>query len=169
MRSLFLALFVCGAASAADNPAGPSQPAANPTASQNDAVAHCFKVRRLLRSDPTHYWADWTNTCPYTIEAVYVMVGFLDRGHKEVGSGVWPMYFVEPGAHRVTRFSAPISGFETVRVHRITTDSEVGLGPDRVAIEAVRQQTVPPGTVGDTATGQVIPYQPQTARRKTPY
>ena len=52
-------------------------------------VSECFKVHRLLKTDSTHYWADWSNTCPYTIEAVYVMVGFLDRrppgdGHRRV-------------------------------------------------------------------------------------
>ena len=90
-------------------------------------VSQCFKVVRLLKSDAAHYWADWANTCPYTIDAVYVMVGFLDSGHNEMGNGVWPMYFIQPGVHRVTRFSAPLEGFETVRVHRITSDSAVAL------------------------------------------
>lgn len=167
MKSLLLALFVCCATvPAADKPASAGQPLA---ARPETSVSKCFKVRRLLRSDSTHYWADWTNTCPFTIEAVYVMVGFVDRARHEMGSGVWPMYFVEPGAHRVTRFSAPVAEFETVRVHRITTDSAVGLGLDPVAIKAMQQQALPPGTVGDTGAVKVLPYQPQTASRKTPY
>lgn len=88
-------------------------------------VPQCFKVRRLLKTDPAHYWADWANTCPYTIDSVYVMVKFLDRAQKHLGDGVWPMYFVRPGAHRVTRFSIPAeaAGFEFIRLTRITTDS----------------------------------------------
>jgi hypothetical protein len=35
------------------------------------------------------------------------------------------MYFVTPGAHRVTRFAIPAAvwGFESVNVRKITTDS----------------------------------------------
>lgn len=143
---------------------------------RNATVSQCFKVVRLLKSDAAHYWADWANTCPYTIDAVYVMVGFLDGGHNEMGNGVWPMYFVQPGVHRVTRFSAPLEGFETVRVHRITSDSAVALadpGKDPAKdlatdhttlkmIEAPRA-TLPPGQVGDTGMGRVISYDLQIA------
>lgn len=88
-------------------------------------VDECFKVHRLLKTDATHYWADWTNTCPYTIDSVYVMVGFVDGFRKYLGDGVWPMYFVLPGAHRVTRFSVPVGvdGFQSILVRRITTNS----------------------------------------------
>ena len=133
----------------------------------NAEVGKCFKVLRLLKTDATHYWADWSNTCPYTIDAVYVMVGFRDSGHREMGNGVWPMYFVKPGAHRVTRFSAPVENFETVHVHLITTDSATGLGPDPLAV--VKRQPVPPGQVGDTAVGKVLPDRPQAARNQTKY
>ncbi len=87
-------------------------------------VQDCFKVQRLLKTDEAHYWADWTNTCPYTIDAVYVMVHFFDQSLKQLGDGVWPMYFVRPGMHRVTRFSIPkeAAGFEFIRVRQITTD-----------------------------------------------
>lgn len=142
-------------------------PAADKAAARREsAVSRCFKVRRLLRTDSTHYWADWSNTCPFTIDAVYVMVGFLDRGHQEMGSGVWPMYFVKPGAHRVTRFSAPVADFETVLVHRITTDSAVALSPDWIAIKAVNEAA--PGTVGDTGIGRIL-RQPETAGNVTKY
>ncbi len=93
------------------------------------AVPECFKVHRLLKTDDTHYWADWTNTCPYTIESVYVMVGFVDGFSKYLGDGVWPMYFILPGMHRVTRFSVPkgVDGFESIIVRRITTNSKEAL------------------------------------------
>jgi hypothetical protein len=41
------------------------------------------------------------------------MVGFLDGSFKSLGDGVWPIYFVLPGVHRVTRFSisAVAAGF----------------------------------------------------------
>lgn len=116
MNHLLLGLLCCGAlASAADRP----------------GVPECFKVHRLLKTDATHYWADWTNTCPYTIDSVYVMVGFLDGFRKYLGEGVWPMYFVLPGAHRVTRFSVPVGvdGFESILVKRITTNSAEALHP----------------------------------------
>jgi hypothetical protein len=129
-------------------------------------VSKCFKVRRLLRTDATHYWADWSNSCPFTIDAVYVMVGFLDGRRHEMGNGVWPMYFVTPGAHRVTRFSAPVANFATVHVHQITTDSLIALRPDRT--EVVEAEPFPVNKVGDTAVGKVIPYQPRTGN-KTQY
>ena len=140
----FLALLGCVAASGADQRAVASSD-----------VARCFKVRRLLRSDATHYWADWRNSCPYTIEAVYVTVGFLDGKRKEMGNGVWPMYFVEPGAHRVTRFSAPVAGFVSVHVHGITTNFAEALSQERGSVKLV-ERSLPPGLVGDTGVGRVI-------------
>lgn len=108
-----------GIASAADHQPRAAQP----------AVPECFKVNRLLKTDATHYWADWSNTCPYTIDSVYVLVGFVDGFRKHLGDGVWPMYFVLPGVHRVTRFSVPVGvdGFESILVRRITTDSTEAL------------------------------------------
>lgn len=92
-------------------------------------VSECFKVHALVKTDADHYWADWTNSCPYTIDAVYVLVAFADKSRKLLGDGVWAMYFVMPGAHRVTRFSAPAvaSSFEYVNVRRITADSVLAL------------------------------------------
>jgi hypothetical protein len=116
MKHLWIALFLCsGFACAADTPA--DTPA-------DTAIPKCFKVRRLLKTDDTHYWADWKNTCPFTIDQVYVMVRFQDRSRKTLDNGVWPMYFILPGVHRVTRFSIPAGavGFEFIRVRRITTD-----------------------------------------------
>jgi hypothetical protein len=99
------------------------------TAEKAPSVPECFKVHRLLKTDETHYWADWTNTCPYTIESVYVMVGFVNGVSQYLGEGVWPMYFVLPGMHRVTRFSVPkgVDGFESIIVRRITTSSKEAL------------------------------------------
>ena len=140
------------------------------TPSANASVSKCFKVRRLLRTDSTHYWADWTNTCPFTIDAVYVMVGFRDRGNQEMGSGVWPMYFVKPGVHRVTRFSAPVADFATVHVHRITTDAKVALVPDPGPAQPPSVVAPKPvESVGDKAIGKVIPYQPPAPPQTTKY
>lgn len=163
MKCLLTALLVCCASAQA------AHKAAHKTVQREKApVSQCFKVRRLLKTDSTHYWAEWSNTCPYTIDAVYVMVGFLDRSEREMGNGVWPMYFVRPGQHRVTRFSAPVADFETVRVHHITSDSSEALRADpadQLAIDAVRSQSLPPGTIGDSAVGKVLPYQPESGNK----
>ena len=92
-------------------------------------VSQCFKVHDLLKMDDEHYWARWSNACPFTIESVYVMVGFTDHSGKQVGNGVWAMYQVKPGASRVNRFTAPrISPtFQNVTLRLITTDSEEAL------------------------------------------
>jgi hypothetical protein len=165
MRRLVTALLVsCVAASAADTVE--PHPSVEVSTAAGLEASKCFKVHRLLKTDATHYWADWTNTCPYTIDAVYVMVGFLDGKSQEMGSGVWPMYFVTPGAHRVTRFSAPVADFETVHVHGITTDSAMALRSDR--IKPVEPPPTP-GKVADRALGTVIPYQPQVAGNHTKY
>ena len=48
-------------------------------------VEECFKIHWLLRADDAHYWADWVSECPYTIDSVYVMIGFQDHGKNHVG------------------------------------------------------------------------------------
>jgi hypothetical protein len=111
-----------------DNPV--DNPVVNPVTSVSSPhVDQCFTVHALLKTDADHYWADWTNHCPYTIDAVYVMVSFADKLQQKIGDGVWPMYFVRPGMHRVTRFSVPAeaSSFESVSVRKITLDSELAL------------------------------------------
>ena len=92
-------------------------------------LADCFKVHSLLRMDRDHYWADWSNACPYTIDSVYVLVQFADRSRVPIGEGVWALHFVVPGAHQVTRFTAPrnVPDFDSVRVHKITASSEEAL------------------------------------------
>lgn len=96
---------------------------------QKPKVSDCFKVHALLRADEVHYWADWTNSCPYTINSVYVLVTFADKSRNHIGDGVWPMYFVTPGTHRVTRFSVPaeVADFAWVNVRKITADAVEGL------------------------------------------
>jgi hypothetical protein len=113
---------------------------------QKPKVSDCFKVHALTRADEAHYWANWTNSCPYTINAVYVLVTFADKAKLHVGDGVWPMYFVTPGAHRVTRFSVPaeVADFAWVHVQKITADAVEGLRT--VQREAAR---LLPGFVGD--------------------
>lgn len=134
-------------------------------------VEQCFKIHWMLRADEAHYWADWISECPYTIDSVYVMIGFLDHGKKHVSNGVWPMYFVLPGAHQVTRFSAPAeaAGFEMVIVHKVTTESAEAFSQDRNTVEALYQggesreskaQSVgqpQPASLKDNGYGRVIP------------
>jgi hypothetical protein len=91
---------------------------------QHPKVSDCFKVHELLRADEEHYWATWTNACPYTIDSVYVMVKFADRSAKEVADGVWSLHFISPGAHRTMRFSSPgkLADFASVHQRKITGD-----------------------------------------------
>jgi hypothetical protein len=142
MKHILLGLYLCSAVAMAA-----TQP----------SVDQCFKVNRLLKIDPVFYWAEWTNACPYTVETVYVMVSFLDGSSKELGSGVWPMYFVQPGVHRVTRFTAPVgvSEYQTMRVSRITTDSAVALVRDQRAMDAAQHDPGPPGKVRDMGLGPI--------------
>ncbi len=97
---------------------------------QHPKVSECFKVHELLRADEEHYWATWTNACPYTIDAVYVTVRFADRTSSEIANGVWSLHFVPPGAHRTMRFSAPgkIADFTSVHQKRITSDMGEAFG-----------------------------------------
>ena len=84
------------------------------------------------------------------------MVGFLDHDKNHMGNGVWPMYFVLPGAHQVTRFSAPaeVSGFETMTVHHITIDTAEAFSQDRNTVQSVHARASA-GT-GDSGYGPVI-------------
>jgi hypothetical protein len=93
-------------------------------AGEKPAVSKCFQIHSLTRTDGEHYWADWTNACPYTIDSVYVMIGFRDKFHQRLGNGVWALHFITQGAHRVTRFSTPngVGGFQFLDIRKITTD-----------------------------------------------
>jgi tetratricopeptide (TPR) repeat protein len=94
-------------------------------ASAQPKIADCFKVYDLIKMDEDHYWANWANGCPYTIDSVYVMVRFSDRSRTRLGNGVWALHFVTPGTHQVMRLTAPrsVPDFDFVRVHKITADS----------------------------------------------
>jgi len=98
-------------------------------AAEKPRVSDCFKVHSLTRMDDEHYWANWTNACPYTIDSVYVMIGFADKSLKVLGEGVWGLHFITQGAHRVIRFSTPskVDGVEFVSVRKITTDAAEAL------------------------------------------
>lgn len=98
------------------------------SAADTSRVSACFQVNALVRADEDHYWADWKNSCPFTIDRVYVMVEFFQQGRK-IGQGVWPSYFVTSGQARVVRFSSPIHlpSNSSITVFRITTDSSVAL------------------------------------------
>lgn len=107
-------------------------------------VSQCFKVHELLRADEEHYWATWTNACPYTIDSVYVMVKFADRSAKEVADGVWSLHFIAPGAHRTMRFSAPgkLADFASVRQSKITADMYEAFGREKPALSPVELAAV---------------------------
>jgi hypothetical protein len=111
---VLLALLVPAGAMAADRP----------------GVAQCFKVNALLKMDGDHYWADWKNACPYTIDSVYVAVEFADRLGQRVGTGLMSLHLVGPGLARVIRLSTPptSANFEKIVVRKITTDLEQALG-----------------------------------------
>jgi len=89
-------------------------------------VAECFKVNALLKMDGDYYWADWRNSCPYTIDSVYVAVEFADHLGKRVGEGLMALHLVMPGLQRVIRLSTPptSASFERIVVRKITTDLE---------------------------------------------
>lgn len=91
---------------------------------QSPAVSNCFKVNALIKMDEDHYWADWTNRCPYTVDSVYVTVKFSDKSRRKVGDGVWSLHFITPGASRVTRLTAPkdVTDFQFVNVKKVTPD-----------------------------------------------
>ena len=115
---------------------------------QHPKVSDCFKVHELLRADEEHYWATWTNACPYTIDSVYVMVGFLDRSARDVAQGVWALHFIAPGAHRTMRFSAPgrLADFASVHQRKITADIYEAFGreapPATPALSSVEMMAV---------------------------
>ena len=123
---------------------------------QKPKVSDCFKVHALIRADEAHYWADWTNACPYTIDSVYVLVTFADKSKLHVGDGVWPMYFITPGTHRVTRFSVPaeVLDFAWVRVQKITADAVEGLRSTHASLsESAR---IEPGFVADPGPSVIV-------------
>src|SRR5579862_2620930 len=94
-------------------------------AEQKPKISDCFKVHAVTRLDEDHYWADWTNACPYTIDSVYVMVTFANQAEKLLGNGVWSLHFITPGQHRITRLNIPLlqEAFSFVHVKKITTDT----------------------------------------------
>jgi tetratricopeptide (TPR) repeat protein len=112
-------------------------------------VPQCFKVHSLIRMDEDHYWANWTNACPYTIDSVYVLVKFSGRSVSGPANGVWALHFVTPGTHQVTRFTAPINvaDFDSVQVAKITTDPDEALHQEGSA--EYRASRNIPGAVGD--------------------
>jgi hypothetical protein len=118
-------------------------------------VSQCFKVEELLRADEEHYWATWTNACPYTIDAVYVMVKFVDHSSQEVADGVWSLHFIQPGAHRTMRFSAPgkLADFASVRQKKITGDIFEAFGREKPVLSAVEVAAVSAyrGAIGKNA------------------
>jgi hypothetical protein len=111
---------------------------------QHTNVSQCFKVHELLRADEAHYWATWTNSCPYTIDSVYVLVKFADRSAKDVADGVWSLHFISPGAHRTMRFSAPgkLADFASVRQQKITGDIYEAFGREKPALSSVELAAV---------------------------
>ncbi|HEY1757139.1 MAG TPA: hypothetical protein VGG72_17330 [Bryobacteraceae bacterium] len=157
MKAILLGLYLFGTTAFAADQTPDKSSVDRPSVDKSSKIPDCFKVNRLLKIDATFYWAEWTNACPFTVETVYVMVTFVDHSGKELGAGVWPMYFIQPGVHRVTRFTAPVgvSVYETLRVTKITTDSAIALIRDQRAVDAAVHQTSAPGKVRDLGLGPV--------------
>jgi hypothetical protein len=133
---------------------------------QYPKVSECFKVHELLRADEEHYWATWTNTCPYTVDSVYVLVRFADQSSTDLADGVWSLHFIEPGAHRTMRFTAPgkLADFASVHQRKITADMNEAFGRkaepakpsmssmERAAVVAYREAIAKDGSVGPRTT-----------------
>jgi hypothetical protein len=150
---------------------------------EHPRLSECFKVHEMIRADSEHYWTTWTNACPYTIDAVYVMVGFADRSANEVADGVWSLHFIPPGAHRTMRFTAPgeLADFTSVWKRRITGDIYEAFGREKPELSPVEMQAasvfrealvkngtsqpraIPVATIINDAGEGAYRYQPQTA------
>jgi hypothetical protein len=111
---------------------------------QHPLVSDCFKVHELLRADSEHYWATWSNNCPYTIDAVYVTVRFADRSSRDLADGVWSLHFIPAGAHRTMRFSAPgkLADFTSVHQKKITANMSEAFGRDVKPLSSVELAAV---------------------------
>jgi hypothetical protein len=134
---------------------------------QHPRVSECFKVHELLRADEEHYWATWTNACPYTIDAVYVLVRFADRSSRDLADGVWSLHFIPPGTHRTMRFSAPgkLADFASVHQQKITADMGEAFGremaPAKPALSSIEMAAV-------SAYREAIAKDESSAPRTTP-
>jgi hypothetical protein len=94
-------------------------------AAENKPPVHeCFKVRSLERVDDLHYRQISENTCPYTLEVVYVLVKFMDKDGYRIGVDKYSAPWVNPGERLKTVLEVPlyVRGFKTVGVRKITSD-----------------------------------------------
>ena len=100
----------------------------------------CFQILSMRKAswtsdtvpgDENRYQVVARNTCPYTIDAVYVMVRFTDSASHELSNGLWVLYFMPPGRSWTKKFSVPLKayGFERVVLRKITTNAEEALRP----------------------------------------
>src|ERR1700722_7700342 len=91
---------------------------------QHPKVSDCFKVNELLRADEEHYWATWTDACPYTIDSAYVTVRLAAGSAGELAETVLGLHLQQLPPHRTMRFSAPgrIADFASVYQKKITAD-----------------------------------------------
>jgi hypothetical protein len=86
-------------------------------------------VRDVIPGDEARYQVVAINTCKYTIDAIYVLVGFTDGNYRELSGGLWTLYFMPPGKSWTKKFSIPVkaAGFERVVLRKITTNAEEAL------------------------------------------
>ena len=87
-------------------------------------------MHALIKMDDDHYWADWTNSCPYTIDSVYVTVRFAGQGDprgRQRSLGAALHHAGDASDHARQRAPQRARVFDRVRVHKITTDSEEAL------------------------------------------
>jgi len=87
-------------------------------------VSKCFVVHEMSKSEDVRYLVDAVSHCAHEYDAVYVAVTFLDGTGRNLGEGVWPVYWLRPGRREFHEFSVPrhAFGFERVVLRRITTD-----------------------------------------------
>ena len=86
-------------------------------------------TRGTIPGDEARYQVVATNTCRYTIDAIYVLVGFADRNRRVLSGGLWTLYFMPSGKSWTKKFSIPTkaAGFERVFLRKVTTNADEAL------------------------------------------
>ena len=112
--------------------------AATVSAAPRPRPEDCFKVRSMRKAtlvrdrvpgDEERYQVVASNTCNYTIDAIYVLVGFTDGNRRMLSGGLWTLYFMPSGKRWTKKFSIPTkaAGLEGVFLRKITTNAEEAL------------------------------------------
>jgi hypothetical protein len=91
---------------------------------RSEDISQCFVVREMAKSEDIRYLVDAVSHCSREYDAVYVMVSFLDSDGRDMGDGLWAIYWCRPGRREFHEFAVPrrAQGFKRVVLKRITTD-----------------------------------------------